>query len=153
MGRLIIYEGSDEEIRKYLSSMPLHTQMSTVASNGGSASKATDGSSSAWDQIAADFLTRLDGAASDGHPGQKKAVLAWLRQNGEIELSSLWKASGVKNQHDYGGIGSSLTRNMKRAGGPKKWYTYQRHSTKNGDWVYTILPELAGPLKRAFAVP
>ena len=152
MGRLIIYEGSDEEIRKYLSSMPLHIQMGTFASNGGSASKATDGSSSTWDQIAVDFHRRLEGAASNGHAGQKKAVLAWLRQNGEIELSSLWKASGVNNQHDYGGIGSGLTRNMKRAGGPKKWYTYQRHSTKSGEWVYTILPELVDPLKRAFNV-
>jgi hypothetical protein len=152
MGRLIIYEGSDEEIRKYLSSMPIQTQMNGLTSNGGSTSKETGGAISAWDQIALAFRRRLEEAVSNGHAGQKNAVLIWLKHNGEIDLSLLWKASGVKSRHDYGGIGSSLTRNMKRAGGPKAWYTYQRHSAKQDDWVYTMIPELVDPLKRAFGV-
>ena len=67
-----------------------------------------------------------------------------------IELTQLWKASGVKNQHDYGGIGSSLTRNMIKVGGMKRWYLGERHPTKAHEWIYKINPELIEPLKRAF---
>jgi hypothetical protein len=75
---------------------------------------------------------------------------AWLKQKGVARLANLVTASGVKKTHDYAGVGSSPTRNMKKAGGPKKWY--DEHRDVNGERVYTITPELVGPLRHAFRV-
>jgi hypothetical protein len=72
----------------------------------------------------------------------------WLGYDGKAPLSELVKASGVKKQHDYSGIGSALTRNMTKAGGIKKWY--DGFPTPSGDWTYEIAHELIDPLKRAF---
>jgi hypothetical protein len=74
----------------------------------------------------------------------------WLGYDGRAPLSELVKASGVKKQHDYSGIGSALTRNMRKAGGVKKWKWYDGFPTPSGDWTYEIVPELIDPLKRAF---
>jgi hypothetical protein len=148
MARLIIYEGSDEEIRKYLASLPPPlpegTNLSGIATNGNGQSH--------WDNIAEAFRKRLHETAAGGRTGQLKALTAWLQKDGSIELTQLWKASGVKTQHDYGGIGSSLTKNMKRAGGMKNWYSWEPHPTKTGEWIYTIVPELVKPLRKAFGV-
>lgn len=78
----------------------------------------------------------------------KNVMVAWLRKDGRIPLAELVKVSGVKKQHDYAGIGSALTRNMKKAGGPKDWYdgTQDVH----GEWIYEIAGELVQPLKRGF---
>lgn len=151
MGRLIIYEGSDEEIRKYLSSLPQQSAPAQPPQNGSSAPPSGK-SSTQFDAIAQAFRKRLDEAAAQGRKGQKEAILAWLRRDGVIDLTDLWKASLVKNQHDYGGIGSSLTRNMRKVGGMKQWYTYEPHPTKSGEWQYKIVPELIDPLKTAFGV-
>jgi hypothetical protein len=62
----------------------------------------------------------------------------------------LWNAAGVKAQHDYAGVGGSLTKNMVKAKGPKTWYTW--HLDKSGEWIYEIIPELRDPLKRAFEI-
>lgn len=148
MGRLIIYDGSDEEIRKYLSSLPAQIHPAAAAPN---AHAAANGKSSAhFEQIAMAFRRRLDEAAAVGRKGQLNAMKAWLHRGGSIDLTELWKASGVANQHDYGGIGSSLTRNMRKVGGMKEWYSAEPHPTKTGEWVYAILPELVEPLKKAF---
>ncbi len=149
MARLIIYEGSDEEIRRYLSSMPQQSNSAHPAPNVPNAMQNGKGSSQ-FDAIAQGFRKRLDEAAAEGRKGQKEAILAWLRRDGVIDLTDLWKASLVKNQHDYGGIGSSLTRNMLKVGGMKEWYTYEPHPTKSGEWQYKIMAELIEPLKRAF---
>jgi hypothetical protein len=150
MGRLIIYEGSDEEIRKFLSSLPQQSHSASFNSTG--SGTATNGKgSSHLDAIAVAFRQRLDEAASNGRDGQLNAMLAWLKRNGSIELTELWKASGVANQHDYGGIGSSLTRNMKRVGGMKKWYIPEKHPTKQNEWIYRIVPELIEPLMKVFS--
>ncbi len=149
MGRLIIYEGSDEEIRKYLSSLPLQQYGQPPLGVG----TTPNGKGQAHlHQIAQAFRKRLEETAAGGRKGQLHAVTAWLKQNGSIELTQLWKASGVRSQHDYGGIGSSLTKNMKKVGGLKGWYTWAPHPTKTGEWIYTIVPELIEPLKRAFGV-
>ncbi|MFI5116860.1 MAG: hypothetical protein ACHP8B_09190 [Terriglobales bacterium] len=150
MGRLIIYEGSDEEIRKYLFSLPTHTPSGPTPPTISGAPTANG--SDHLDLIARAFRKQLEEAAADGRKGQMNALTAWLKQNGSIELTELWKASGVKNQHDYGGIGSSLTRNMKKVGGLKNWYTAERHPRKPGEWIYTVVPEMVGPLRRAFSI-
>jgi len=80
----------------------------------------------------------------------RNVMLAWLRNDGKILLSELVRVSGVKKQHDYAGVGSALTRNMKKAGGPEGWY--DGHETANEEWVYEIADELVQPLKRAFGL-
>jgi hypothetical protein len=150
MGRLIIYEGSDEEIRKFLSSLP--QQSNSASFNANNSGTAPNGkASSHLDAIARAFRQRLDDAASNGRSGQLNAMLAWFKHNGVIELTELWKASGVANQHDYGGIGSSLTRNMKKVGGMRKWYTAEKHPTNQNEWIYKVVPELVEPLKQVFS--
>ena len=56
----------------------------------------------------------------------------------------------VPKQHDYAGIGSALTRNMKKAGGPKDWY--DAHQEPSGEWIYEVADELVKPLKQAFGI-
>ncbi|MCU1303638.1 MAG: hypothetical protein JWQ87_3922 [Candidatus Sulfotelmatobacter sp.] len=111
--------------------------------NGGSG----DGS---WDGIAMKFAGYVAKADAEGNPAQQNAMLAWLKADGEIHLSKLWKAAGVRVQHDYSGVGSSLTKNMKKAGGPKTWYSGS--PIKNGEWLYKINPDLVASLKRSFGV-
>jgi hypothetical protein len=77
-------------------------------------------------------------------------MLAWLKADGEILLTKLWKAAGVKVQHDYSGVGGSMTKNMMKAKGPKAWYGYSLNN--DGEWVYKIVPELVDPLKRSFGL-
>jgi hypothetical protein len=70
---------------------------------------------SPWDDIAKRFESLVSAAVGDGRAGQKQAMEAWLHAHGKIPLLQLWKAAGVKVQHDYGGIGGSLTKNMMEA--------------------------------------
>jgi hypothetical protein len=151
MGRLIIYEGSDEEIRKFLSSLPVHAG-ALNATGTGQLPVIGNTNPTHWDQIAQAFQKQIRKTAAGGRKGQLNAILAWLKHDGAIELTALWQASGVKNQHDYGGIGSSLTRHMKKAGGLKDWYSAEPHTKKTDEWVYKIVPELIEPLKKAFGV-
>src|ERR1700678_4789162 len=102
MGRLIIYEGTDEEIRKYLST--LTSQSYSAGSGQPTASTTPNGNEQKndFDQIAQAFWSRINGVAASGLKGQYDTMIAWLKHDGVLELSQLWKASGVKNQHDYG---------------------------------------------------
>jgi hypothetical protein len=141
------YDGSDEKIIELVSKL--------VSGNGGSHTspapisvKAVE--SNTWDDIARRFAQHINAAAAAGNPGQKNAMMAWLKADGEILLTKLWKAAGVKVQHDYSGVGGSMTKNMMKAKGPKEWYT----GSLNGDneWVYKIVPVLVEPLKRSFGL-
>lgn len=141
------YEGSDEQIRDLVSKLiPAQDAATTTTA------KPTTGpnGSSTWDLIAKRFERAVSAAAANGKPGQKSGMEAWLRVGGSIELTKLWKAAGVRNQHDYSGVGGSLTKNMRKAGGPREWYQWQKQNS--GDWIYSILPELVDPLKRAFGI-
>jgi hypothetical protein len=141
------YEGSDEQIRDLVSKLiptPDAASATTVRPTIGHNGPGT------WDLIAEKFERSLSATAANGKPGQKRAVEAWLRVGGSIELTKLWKAAGVKNQHDYAGVGGSLTKNMLKAGGPREWYLWQKQNS--GDWIYSILPELVDPLKRALGI-
>jgi hypothetical protein len=143
------YDGSDEQITKLFSQL--------MAANGGgqlSPSPKGNGSagiaSSSFTEDATKFAQYVNDAAAYGKPGQQKAMLAWLNADGEILLVKLWKAAGVSTQHDYSGVGGSLTKNMIKAGGPRDWYTCSLNH--DGEWVYKILPELVEPLKQAFGL-
>jgi hypothetical protein len=142
------YDGSDEKIIELVSKL--------VSGNGGNhASPAAPISAKAvepstWDDIARRFAQHINAAAAAGNPGQKNAMMAWLKANGEILLTKLWKAAGVKVQHDYSGVGGSMTKNMMKAKGPKEWYTGSLNS--DNEWVYKIVPVLVEPLKRGFGL-
>jgi hypothetical protein len=141
------YDGSDERIMELVSKL--------VSGNGGSQPKAAPSSNngnapSTWDDVARRFAEYIDSAAAYGSPSQKDAMTAWLKADGEILLTKLWKAAGVKRQHDYSGVGGSMTKNMMKAKGPKAWYTGALNS--DGEWVYKIVPELIDPLKRSFGL-
>ena len=141
---IIKYEGSEEEISRFLAQNG-HAAAAPKAANTG-----TQTINGIWDQVAVNFERFIRTTAAAGRPGQKNAIVAWLRAGGDIELTKLWKAAGVKAQHDYAGVGGSLTKNMVKAGGPKDWYT--GHVDNKSEWHYTILPELIEPLKRAFGL-
>lgn len=143
------YEGSDAQILDLLSKLIPNPGTVPIPITTTTPSTGPD-SSSAWDVIAKKFERCVSAATANGRPGQKNAMVAWLRAGGNIELTKLWKAAGVKNQHDYSGVGSSLTKNLQKAGGPGDWYQWRRENS--GEWIYTILPELVEPLKRAFGV-
>jgi hypothetical protein len=143
----VTYDGSDSEITQALSRMvsAFGEGRATTTKSSPSQTSTIPQSSTVLDKIAsrfAGFVSRT--------PRLLKVVKPWLLKNGKVHLSELVKASGVTKQHDYSGIGSALTRNMKKAGGPKDWY--QRHEQPNGDWIYEIADELVEPLKRAFGV-
>ena len=144
----IHYDGADEKILELVSRLLANANSGTQPST--TANSHAGNPPSAWDQIARQFTQHVATAAAYGNPGQKNAMTAWLKEDGEILLSKLWKASGVKAQHDYSGVGGSLTKNMMKAKGPKAWYTFA--ATGNRDWVYKILPELVEPLKRSFGL-
>jgi hypothetical protein len=143
------YDGSDEQIMKLVSQL--------VAANGGGqlppSSKGNGNAgtaSSAFTEVAMNFAQYVNNAAVYGKPSQKNAMLAWLKADGEILLTKLWKAAGVNSQHDYSGVGGSLTKNMIKAKGPKAWYTWSLNS--DGEWVYKIVAELVEALKQAFGL-
>jgi hypothetical protein len=141
---IIKFEGSEEEISRFL--VQNGHNMSPLPAG----SKGSQPANGMWDQVASKFESLIKKTAAAGRPGQRDAMLAWLKAGGSIELTKLWKAAGVKAQHDYAGVGGSLSKNMKKAGGPRDWY--DGHVDKSGEWHYTILPELVEPLKRAFGV-
>jgi hypothetical protein len=140
---IIKYEGSEEEILRFLA-QNAHAVAATTVPTG------THQANGIWDQVANKLERLLKKTAAGGRPAQRDALLAWLRASGRIEFTKLWKAAGVKTQHDYAGVGGSLSKNMVKAGGPKDWY--DGHVDKAGEWHYTILPELVEPLKRAFGL-
>jgi hypothetical protein len=144
----VSYDGSDQEIIALLGQIG-----GVLANNNGVNGNRSHGVAkpSNWpDNVAAKFAGFVFQTASRGEKSQRDAMEAWLKHDGRIPLSTLVKASGVKVTHDYAGVGSSLSRNMKKAGGPKKWYDVVRDT--KGERVYTITPELIEPLKQAFHV-
>lgn len=141
----VTYDGTDPAILQALSRMASALGQQTGGAGGPQpiASDVPAPSSTAFEKIAARF------AAQVSRRSNLTAVMrVWIQNNGKAPLSELVRASGVKTQHDYSGIGSALTRNMKKAGGPKDWYDGREQS--NGDWLYEIADELIEPLKRAF---
>jgi hypothetical protein len=146
--RIIEYEGTEEEIRRLMmhGTPQLHSA-SPVPSNG---SRNGGANSSVWEDIAKKFHKHISDTAAWGLGSQNKAMLAWLKRDGEIDLTTLWKAAGVKTQHHFGGVGGSLTKNMQKAGGPREWYRAAKND--NGQWIYTIVDELVEPLKTAFGI-
>jgi hypothetical protein len=141
---IVKYEGSEEEILRFMAQNGHAVPVSATASAG------VQPVNGMWDQVASKFERYIKKTMAGGRPGQRDALVAWLRAGGKIELTKLWKAAGVKAQHDYAGVGGSLTKNMVKAGGPRDWY--DAHVDKAGDWHYTILPDLIEPLKRAFGI-
>jgi hypothetical protein len=146
----VTYDGSDSEISKALGRM-----VSAFGSPDGSPaasimSQSANGSPGWADNVAPKFAGFVFQTAARGEKSQKHVVEAWLRHDGAISATALVKASGVKRTHDYSGVGSSLTRNMKKSGGPKKWYDTSRDI--KGEKIYRMSPELVEPLKRAFKV-
>src|SRR5438067_8108898 len=123
------YDGTDERILELVSKL-----VSGNDGNGGgqptASLAAATSSSSTWDEIARRFAEYINNAAAAGNQSQKNAMLAWLRSDGEIHLVKLWKSAGVKVQHDYSGVGGSMTKNMIKARGPRDWYT--AHINGNG---------------------
>src|ERR1019366_3683196 len=136
----VSYDGSDPEITQALARMV--SALGNDAAAHGDAQTIVQPSTT-FDKIATRFA---------GHVSRTPRLLAvmkvWLRSNGNIPLAELVKASGVRNQHDYSGIGSALTRNMKKAGGTNHWY--DGHELAKDEWVYEIADELIEPLTRAF---
>lgn len=148
----VSYDGSDSEITQALSRMVSAFGKSPAATETASSHPSripppstVPQSSTVLDTIA----TRFAGYVSR-RPRLLKVMKLWLGGNGKALLTELVKVSGVKKQHDYSGIGSALTRNMKKAGGSKDWY--DGHEQPNGDWLYEIADELVEPLKRVFGV-
>jgi hypothetical protein len=139
------YEGDDEQIAQMVGR--LISSEKAVKSPG---EPSTTNGSSMWDTVSTRFERLVSSTAAEGRPSQKQAIVAWLRDGGEIELTKLWKAAGVKAQHDYSGVGGSLSKNMIKAGGPSDWY--DAHVDGSGQWIYKLLPELVEPLKRAFSI-
>jgi len=138
------YEGTDEQIAHILTqlfpSKEVDSEEPTTAS-----------ATAPWNDVARRFEQCVSATAAYGKAGQKDAMLSWLKaKNGEIPLESLWRSAGVASQHDYSGIGGSLTKNMVKSGGPREWYQY--HVDPSGEWIYRIMPELLEPLRHAFGV-
>jgi|ERR1700730_18597583 len=135
----VTYDGTDPEIIHALS------RFASALSNNNKSDRQVSSlqSSDSVERIAGKFAGYVSRTSR-----LKNVMVAWLRNDGKIPLAELVKISGVKKQHDYAGIGSALTRNMKKAGGAKDWYdgTQDVH----GVWIYEIAAELVHPLKRAF---
>ena len=82
-----------------------------------------------WPQKAAQkFAGYVSHAAARGEDSQQAVMRFWLKRDGVAPLEDLVRASGVAKSHDFAGVSSSLTRNMLKAGGPKKWYQEHRES-------------------------
>src|ERR1700683_5267353 len=71
-------------------------------------------------KIATEFARLIKSTADAGYSRQLKTMKAWLAANGNARLIDLVKASGVKKQHDYSGVGGSLSKNMRKASGTRK---------------------------------
>jgi hypothetical protein len=142
---VIKFEGSEDEIARFLAQNGYSSSTSQTAP-----AKAPSQTSGMWGDVARMFEKHVSETAASGRPAQKNAMVAWLRAGGSIELTKLWHAAGVKTQHDYAGVGGSLTKNLVKARGPKQWYTWHRNRT--GEWIYEIIPELREPLKDAFGL-
>ena len=134
------YDGSDSEIMQALA---------RIGSALGGPSKQNGSVSGQNSNSVERIATKFAGYISR-KPRLKNVMVAWLKRDGKILLSELVKVSGVAKQHDYAGIGSALTRNMKKAHGPKDWYDGAENA--QGDWVYEIAEEFKAPLKRAFGL-
>lgn len=114
------------------------------------------------DKIATDFAKLIKATADAGSPGQLNTMTAWLEADGRARLIDLVKASGAKHQQGYSGVGGSLSKNMIKAGGPRKrsdgipqfpqeWYGFVQDLAKaEGEYTYLIAEELIEPLKQAF---
>jgi hypothetical protein len=140
------YDGTDADIMQALGRM-----VAAFGANGKNSSQISNGSSTGWpDRVAPKFAGYVSQAAASGHRSQQAVMEAWLKPHGTIDLNDLVKVSGVAKTHDFAGVGSSLTRNMIKAGGPKKWY--EEHRDVNGKRIRRISDELVEPLKRAFRV-
>src|SRR5258707_3507864 len=120
------YDGTDPEIIQVLSR--IGSALSGPKQNGVSTPAQASGS---IDRIATKFAWYV----SRRH-NLKSVMIAWLRRDGKIPLTDLVKVSGVKKQHDYAGIGSALSRNMKKAGGAREWYDGAENA--QGEWIYEI---------------
>ena len=111
-----------------------------------------------YDEAAGRFAQYVVLADSDK---QRRVIEPWLRSGGEMPLRELVKLSGVTTQRHYSGVGSGLSRNLRKAGLPYKaanhlpdiqlgqWYG---EHVVNGERVYVIAPELVPPLRRAFGI-
>jgi hypothetical protein len=145
--RIIEYEGSDEQILRLLTqgASQVHSISPVVVSGGRNAASTNP---TIWEDIAKKFHKYVSDTAAWGRASQNKSMRAWLQHDGEIDLSVLWKAAGVKTQHHFGGVGGSLTKNMQKAGGPREWYSTSQND--KGQWLYKIVDELVEPLKDAF---
>ena len=147
----VTYDGSDSEIAQRFSRM-----IAAYGFKNGELSTTNAPSSSAnvspgWtENVAAKFAGFVSQTAMRGEKSQKNVIETWLKHNGSVPLTELVKASGVKRAHDYSGVGSSLSRNMKKSGGPKRWYDVVRNT--KGERIYKMAPELIEPLKRIFKV-
>ncbi len=140
------YDGADAEIMQALSRMA-----AAFGANSKNSGQISNNSSTGWpDRVAPKFAGYVSRAASSGHQSQQAVMEAWLKPHGTTDLNDLVKASGVTKIHDFAGVSSSLTRNMLKAGGPKKWY--EEHRDLNGKRIRRICDELVEPLKRAFHI-
>jgi hypothetical protein len=144
------YDGSDAEIMQALGRMA-----AAFGATNGTPSSKSNGSvpsgPSGWpDKAAPKFAGYVLHAASRGRVSQRTVMHTWLKSKGVADLVDLVKASGVKKSHDFAGVSSSLTRNMLKSGGPKKWYAEHRDAT--GRRIYQISDELVEPLRVAFHV-
>ena len=138
------YDGADAEIMQALSRMA-----AAFGASNKNSGQISNTSASGWpDRVAPKFAGYVSHAAASGHRSQQAVMQAWLKPHGTADLNDLVKASGVAKTHDFAGVGSSLTRNMLKAGGPKKWY--EEHRDVNGKRIRRICDELVEPLKRAF---
>jgi hypothetical protein len=141
------YDGSDERILHLVTEL-LRRQSGAQPSSFLAPDIGGSSLTSMWDEVARRFAKYVSAAAAAGNHSQKNAIIAWLRSGGEIELVRLWRAAGVRAQHDHSGVGGSMTKNMLKAGGPREWYTATLNSKE--EWIYKIVPELVEPLKRSF---
>jgi hypothetical protein len=141
----VTYDGSDSEIIQALSrigsALGGTKQISNAPQNGHNGAIQP---SSTLEKIAAKFAGYIS-----RRKRLKDVMVPWLEKDGKITFRELMKLASVKTEHQYAGIGSALTRNMKKAGGPKDWYENNSQDLK-GEWIYEIAAEFVEPLKHAF---
>lgn len=140
------YDGADAEIIQALSRM-----VAAFPASNKSTGERPSSIEPGWPEKAAQkFAGYVSHAAVRGEDSQLAVLRFWLKRDGAAPLEDLVKASGVAKSHDFAGVSSSLTRNMLKAGGPKKWY--QEHRDVNGKRIRRISDELVHPLKQAFKI-
>lgn len=140
----VTYDGSDTDIKRAISRM-ISSLSSEPVDSLREDSFAARRPSESTERIASQFAGFIS-----RRPRLLNVMKAWLQRDGSILLSELVKVSGVKKQHDYGGVGGALTKNMRKAGGPSDWYSWEEQP--DSDWVYSIADEYVKPLKRAFGL-